>query len=127
MDTGYLNMDSGQLSVKVENSSDKRGLIINIEEYRAKEKDSHKELFPFFVKKCYIERHRYKGNLSFPSKEVNVSICHYMHLHVHQTGNRELRIIRKGKNVHKICTAPRGSHKYTWPTYRHHNNTRIRL
>ena len=36
MDTGYLNMDSGQLSVKVENSSDKRGLIINIEEYRAK-------------------------------------------------------------------------------------------
>ena len=43
MDTGYLNMDSGQLSVKVENSSDKRGLIINIEEYRAKEKDSHKE------------------------------------------------------------------------------------
>ena len=78
MDTGYLNMDSGQLSVKVENSSDKRGLIINIEEYRAKEKDSHKELFPFFVKKCYIEHHRYKGNLSFPSKEVNISICHYV-------------------------------------------------
>ena len=77
MDTGYLNMDSGQLSVKVENPSDKWGLIINIEEYRAKEKDSHKELFPFFVKKCYIERHRYKGNLSFPSKEVNISICHY--------------------------------------------------
>ena len=38
-------MDSGQLSVKGENSSDKRGLIINIEEYRAKEKDSYKELF----------------------------------------------------------------------------------
>ena len=75
MDTGYLNMDSGQLSVKVENSSDKRGLIINIEEYRAKEKDSHKELFPFFVKKCHIERHRYKGNLSFPSKEVCTFTC----------------------------------------------------
>ena len=43
-----------------------------------------------------------------------------MCLHVHQTGKRELRIlryqrIRKGTNVHKICTAPRGSHKYTWP------------
>ena len=36
-----------------------------------------------------------------------------MHLHVQQTGNRELRIlryrrIRKGTNVHKICRAPRG-------------------
>ena len=77
-------MDSGQLSVKVENPSDKWGLIINIEEYRAKEKDSHKELFPFFVKKCYIERHRYKGNLSFPSKEVNIlkylSLCIYVYI-----------------------------------------------
>ena len=120
MDTGYLNMDSGQLSVKVENSSDKRGLIINIEEYRAKEKDSQKELFPFFVKNVISSAIDTRETFPFHQRR-------FVHLHVHQTGNRELRIIRKGTNVHKICTAPRESHKYTWPTYRHHNNTRIRL
>ena len=78
MDTGYLDMDSGQLSVKGENSSDKRGLIVNIEEYRAKEKDSHKELFPFSVKKNVKSSPiNAKESLSFPSKEVNISICHY--------------------------------------------------
>ena len=82
MDTGYLDIDSGQLSVKGENSSDKRGLIINIEEYRAKEKDSHKEFFPFFVKKCNIERHRYKGRpfLSIKGGQHKyLSLCVYMY------------------------------------------------
>ena len=82
MDTGYLDMDSGQLSVKGENSSDKRGLIINIEEYRAKEKDSHKKLFPFFVKQCNIERHRYKVKpfLSIKGGQRKyLSLCVYMY------------------------------------------------
>lgn len=75
-------MDSGQLRVKGENSSDKRGLIIDIEEYRAKEKDSHKELFPLFVKKCKIERHRYKGKpfLSIKGGQHKyLSLCIYMY------------------------------------------------
>ena len=82
MDTGYLDMDSCPLSVKGENSSDKRGLIINIEEYRAKEKDFHKELFSFFVKKCNIEPHRYKGK---PFRSIKggqhkyLSLCVYMY------------------------------------------------
>ena len=82
MDTGYLDMDSGQLSVKGENSSNKRGLIINIEEYRAKEKDSQKELFPFFVKKCNIKCHRYKGKpfLSIKGGQHKyLSLCVYMY------------------------------------------------
>ena len=129
MDTGYLDMDSGQLSVKGENSSDKRGLIINIEEYRAKEKDSHKKFFPFFVKKCNIERHRYKGKPFLSIKYV--SICYYAFT---CTTNWQQRIkdikIPENKERYK-CTqnmqSSQGSHKYPWPTYRHHNNTRIRL